>query len=121
MKIDEGRPPTILIVEDVSWIRASMKRSVELQGYRAVEAADDAEAVAVAEREAPELVLTEEEVPTFDALMEHARRHPALRHVPIVIINPDAEADARHSGALILPDYEHLATILVAAKKDKPR
>ena len=112
MGFSDGRPPTILIVEDVGWIRASMKRSVELHGYRAVEAADDAEAVSVAEREAPELVLTEERVPTFRALMEHVRRHPAFRNVPVVIINPDAEDGTRYGDAFLLADYERIASLL---------
>lgn len=112
MRPSDGRPATILIVEDVDWIRASMKRSVEHHGYHAVEATDAAEAILVAEREAPELVLTEEEVPTFDALMERARRHPAFRHVPIVIINPDAEEGTRLGDAILLNGYDHIATLL---------
>lgn len=112
MKSSGGRPTTILIVEDVGWIRSSMKRSVELQGYRAVEAADDAEAVRVAELEAPELLLTEEELPTFEALMEQARRHPALRHVPVIIINPDADDGARYGDAFLLTHYDRIASLL---------
>lgn len=112
METSDGRPPTILIVEDVGWIRSSMKKSVELHGYRAVEAADDAEAISVAEREAPELVLTEEQIPTFDALMASARSHPALRDVPVVIINPDAEEGARYGDAFLLTAYHRIASLL---------
>lgn len=112
MGSSDERPPTVLIVEDVGWIRASMKRSVELHGCRVVEAADDVEAVRVAEREAPDLVLTEEQVPTFAALLEQTRRHPALRGVPVVIINPDAEEGARHDDALLLTHYDSIVTLL---------
>lgn len=117
MKTSDGRPPTVLIVEDVAWIRSSMKRSVEHHGFRVVEAADDAEAVSVAEREAPELVLTEEEVPTFEALLERARTHPALRNVPVVIINPDADNGSRYAEAFLLSDYDRLAPLLAAPRE----
>lgn len=112
MNTTNGRRPTVLIVEDVQWIRSSMRRTIELHGCRAVEAADDEEAARVAAREAPELILTEEEVPTFEALLERVRSDSAFRHVPVVIINPDAEEGARHGDALLLPDYTRLASLL---------
>jgi CheY-like chemotaxis protein len=112
MTRSNGRPPTILIVEDVDWIRASMQRSVERCGYRAVVAADADEAVAIAERESPALILTEEKLPTFDALLAHLRAQYNLRHIPVVIINPDAADGARHSDAFLLKDYDCLASLL---------
>jgi CheY-like chemotaxis protein len=39
------------IVEDIDWIRSAMKKAVELEGYRAVEATDDTEAFEFAELE----------------------------------------------------------------------
>lgn len=117
MNNSDSRPPTVLIVEDVDWIRASMRRAVELHGYRAVEAPDAEGAVRVAERDAPELILTEEEMPTFEALLERARLHPALRHVPVVIINPDAEDGARLGDAFLLTDYDRLATLLTTPRE----
>ena len=40
---------TILIVEDIDWIRSGMKKAVEHEGYSAVEAINDAEAFQLAE------------------------------------------------------------------------
>lgn len=117
MSTSNGRPQTILIVEDVEWIRSSMRRAVELHGYHVVEAADDEEAARVAAREAPELILTEEEVPTFEALLERARQDPVFRHVPVVIINPDAEDGTRHGDAFLLPDYNRLASLLTSPRE----
>jgi CheY-like chemotaxis protein len=106
------RPPTVLIVEDIDWIRAGMKRSVEQHGHRALESADDAEAVETAEREAPELILTEEALPTFAALLARVRAHPALHIIPVVIINPDADEHTHYDAAIVLTGYEHLASLL---------
>lgn len=63
----------------------------------------------LAEREPPELILTEEELPTFDALMTRLREHPTLSSVPVVIVNPDAENGARHGDAYLLADYADIS------------
>jgi sodium-dependent dicarboxylate transporter 2/3/5 len=114
MKTEDGHRSTILIVEDIDWVRSSMKRAVQHYGYHVVEATNDAEAFALLERESPKMLLTEEEVPTFDALMARLREHPALRTLPVVIINPDADEGARHGGAYLLTDYAHIASLLTS-------
>ena len=102
----------VLLVEDVEWIRAMMRASLEARGYVVTEARGDREAVAAAESARPHLVLTEEELPTFEALMRAARTHPALSLVPVAVINPDAEDGALYDGAHVLPDYEQLERLL---------
>jgi DNA-binding response OmpR family regulator len=114
MNNSDGQPPTILIVEDIDWIRSSMKKAVERQGYRTAQATDDDEAFQVAERESIELLLTEETVPAFDALMARLREHSALSRVPVVIVNPDADEGARHGDAYLLTDYSHISSLLAA-------
>lgn len=104
--------PLVLVIEDEDEIRAGMRKSLKIHGYSVLEAVDCGEAVALAERVSPALILTEEEVPTFYALTEHLREHPTLRDVPLVIINPDAEEGARHYGALLLADYDKLTHLL---------
>ncbi len=117
MKGSDGRSPTILIVEDIDWIRSSMKKSVRRQGYAVVEATDDAEAVEIAGREPIELILTEEKLPTFGALMARLREQPALANLPVVIINPDADEGARHDDAYLLPDYAHIESLLTNLRR----
>jgi DNA-binding response OmpR family regulator len=107
-----GQLSRILIVEDNDWIRTGMKNAVEHEGYRAVEVTNDAEALQLAEREPPELILTEEELPTFDALMARLREHATLSSVPVVIVNPDAENGARHGDAYLLADYADIPSLL---------
>jgi CheY-like chemotaxis protein len=113
MKIFDERATTILIVEDIGWLRSSMKRSVEGCGFRAVAAEDDAEALALAERESPALILTEEKLPTFNTLMTRLRENPTLRTVPVVIINPDAEEGERYHGCILLTDYNQISKVLI--------
>lgn len=112
MKNFNRQHPTILIVEDIDWIRSGMKKAVEHQGYGAVEATNDAEAFQLAEQEPPELIVTEEELPTFDALMARLREHATLSSIPVVIVNPDAENGARQGDAYLLADYADISSLL---------
>src|SRR3954469_13078346 len=98
------RLPIILIVEYVDWMRAAMKEEVEREGYRVAEARDDSEALAIAEQRPIALILTEEELPAFNALMDLRHENSVLSKVPVAIVNPDAEAGARYDAAYLLPD-----------------
>jgi len=112
MKNSDRDHPTILIVEDIDWIRLGMKKAVEHEGYRAMEASNDVEAFQIAEREPLQLILTEEELPTFDALMARLRENLSLSSIPVVIINPDVEGGERHGDAYLLADYADIASLL---------
>jgi len=116
MKNSSGQHSTILIVEDIDWIRSGMKKAVELEGFRAVEATNDAEALQIAGREPPEVIVTEEELPTFNALMSRLREHPTLSSVPVVIVNPDAKNGARHGDAYLLAAYADITLFLAVLR-----
>ena len=107
-----GPIPTILIVEDIDWIRSGMRKAVESQGYRVAEVRNDAEAFGLAELQPIDLILTEEELPTFKDLMVLLHQHPTLSSVPVVIINPDAEDGARLGDAYLLADYADIPFFL---------
>ena len=93
-----------------------MKRSVERHGYRAAEATNDTEAFEAAERESPDLILTEEELPTFHTLMARRRENPSVNNIPVVIVNPDAEDGARYFDAYLLTDYAQIASLLTGLR-----
>jgi CheY-like chemotaxis protein len=107
----------VLVVEDVDWIRAGMVRRLKERGFVVTEAADAAEALTQAELLHPCAVLTEEELPTYAELVSRLAQHPAFARVPVVIINPDAEAGTHHGDTILLPDYRHLETLLIELKK----
>ena len=116
MKNSDRQHPTILIVEDIDWIRSDMKKAVEHEGYRAMEAINDAEAFQLAEREPLELIVTEEELPTFDAPIGRLREYPTLSSIPVVIVNPDAENGARYGDAYLLADYADITLLLAVLR-----
>jgi hypothetical protein len=59
-----------------------------------------------------DLILTEEELPTFKDLMAFLHQHSTLSSVPVVIINPDAEDGARLGDAYLLADYDDISSFL---------
>jgi len=89
-----------------------MKKAIERCGYYAFEATNDREAFELAEQETVELILTEEELPTFNALMKRLNEHPTLSSIPVAIINPDAEDGARLGEAYLLADFTDITSLL---------
>jgi CheY-like chemotaxis protein len=59
---------TILVAEDSADTRAVLCRTLAYQGYRVVEAGDGGEAVEVAVRECPDLVVIDLNMPVMDGL-----------------------------------------------------
>jgi chemotaxis response regulator CheB len=94
-----------------------MKWSLGGYGYRVLEAVDADEAIEVASRWPVDIIVTEEELPTFAALLESAREHPSLKGLPVVIVNPDAEEGTRYADAVVLTDYDHLNRLLFSLGK----
>jgi two-component system cell cycle response regulator DivK len=79
---------TILLVDDMPDIREVLRGTLEPLGYRVVEAADGKDAVEVAARERPQLILMDLYMPGFDgfAAMREIRAQPDLRDIPIVAV-----------------------------------
>lgn len=80
--------PTILHVEDNASNRKIVRDLLGSRGYRVVEALDGEEALAAAERERPDLILMDVQLPRVSGL-EATRRikaRPDLRHIPIVAV-----------------------------------
>lgn len=114
---NSGQSQTILIIEDIDWIRSGLKKAVEGQGYRVVEATNDAEALDLAEQESIGLILTEEKVPTFNALMTRLSGHQKLSSVPVAIVNPDAEIGTRLGDAYLLADFSDITSLLAVLRR----
>jgi CheY-like chemotaxis protein len=61
-------PATVLVVDDSADTRAVLRGTLAFHGYRVVEAADGREAVEVALRECPDLILMDLNMPVLDGL-----------------------------------------------------
>jgi response regulator NasT len=83
----------VLIAEDETIIRLDLRGLLERAGHEVVgEARDGDEAVALAERARPELVIMDVKMPRLDGI-DAARRIVASRPVPIVMLTAYAHGD----------------------------
>ena len=96
-----GVNQTVLVVEDFEDNRFMMRRLLEMSGYHVLEAINGEEAVEMAERELPGLILMDLSLPLLDGLAatRRIRQHEALRDVPIVAVSAHDTADF-HADAL---------------------
>lgn len=60
--------PTVLVAEDSSDTRIMLKRAFELKGYRVVEAEDGKQALEMAKRYHPSLIVIDLNMPVLDGL-----------------------------------------------------
>jgi CheY-like chemotaxis protein len=96
-----GAPPMVMVVEDFEDNRFMMRRLLEMSGYRVLEAINGEEAVELAHRERPQLILMDLSLPQLDGLAatRRIRQHADLRDVPIVAVSAHDTADF-HADAL---------------------
>ena len=104
MEMDRGNgsgPPVVMVVEDFEDNRFMMRRLLEMSGYRVLEAINGEEAVELAHRERPQLILMDLSLPQLDGLAatRRIRQHADLREVPIVAVSAHDTADF-HADAL---------------------
>jgi len=80
---------TILLVEDFDDTRLMMKMWLGKHGYRVVEAETGEEAISVAQREQPDLILMDMMMPGLNGLdaTRRIREYQALRRTPIVAVS----------------------------------
>ena len=91
----------ILVVED-NWENLELMRYLlKAHGHVVFVAADGAAAVEIAQREIPDLVLCDVQMPEMDGyeVLSRLRSTPALAHVPVVAVTALSASDERHHMA----------------------
>ena len=103
--------PKILLVEDFDDTRLMMKMWLEKRGYRVIEAETGEEAVTLAQREAPDLIIMDVMMPGMNGLdaTQRIRQYQALRRTPIVAVSAYG-ADEYRSLALEAGCNEYVST-----------
>ena len=91
----EKSEKTLLLVEDTEDNRFMLRRLLEMEGYRVVEARNGEEAVKVAKDEKPALILMDLSLPIIDGLAatKLIRRMPEFKDVPIIAVSAHDIAD----------------------------
>jgi len=95
-----GSGATILIVDDFEDTRLMMKLWLEKKGYRVVAAADGMEAVMLAERESPDLIIMDLEMPKLNGLdaTRRIRGQEKMKNVPIIAVSAYGAEEFRGSA-----------------------
>jgi two-component system nitrogen regulation response regulator NtrX len=79
--------PRILVVDDESAIRDSLKMILEYEGYEVLTAATGEEGIAQAEREAPDLLFLDVKMPGMDGIEVLQRLRHLVEATPVVVIS----------------------------------
>jgi two-component system, cell cycle response regulator DivK len=79
---------TIMVVEDYDDTRMLLKQALEMLGYSVLEASNGQEAVDIADRERPDLILMDLDLPILDgiAATQRIRKQEHMESVPIVAV-----------------------------------
>jgi two-component system response regulator MprA len=86
--------PKVLVVEDDQRIRASIRRSLAYEGYRAFEAGDGESALTAVRDDPPDLILLDLNLPGIDGIEVCRRIRDAGDSMPIIMITArDAVSD----------------------------
>jgi two-component system, cell cycle response regulator DivK len=87
--------PTIMVVEDFEDNRFMMRRLLEMNGYKVLEVVNGQQAVDIACKERPDLILMDLSLPLLDGLAATRliRQSEEMRDVPIVAVSAHDTAD----------------------------
>ena len=123
--------PLVLIVEDHADTREMLRILLNMIGCRVIEAEDGEQAMSVAEKGHPDLILLDVKIPLLDGLTvaRLIRSHAVLNQVPIVLMTgmdtPQFHREARSAGCndcLIKPlDFERLRELIKLLGRPIPR
>src|SRR5437660_9505006 len=79
--------PRILVIDDEAPIRDSLKMMLEYEGYEFIGAATGQEGLALAERDAPDLVLLDVKMPGMDGIEVLERLRNMNEAVPVIVVS----------------------------------
>src|SRR5437588_10968704 len=77
----------VLVIDDESAIRDSLKMTLEYEGYEVLGAATGQEGLSLAEREAPDLVLLDVKMPGMDGIEVLERLRSMNESVPVIVVS----------------------------------
>ncbi len=90
---------SILVVDDEPAVRESLRRALELEGYRVELATDGDEAIArLGQAQQPDAVILDILMPRLDGLEVCRRLRSSGNAVPVLMLTAQAEIDSRVAG-----------------------
>jgi type II secretory ATPase GspE/PulE/Tfp pilus assembly ATPase PilB-like protein/CheY-like chemotaxis protein len=99
--VDEPSPAArgigtcVLLVEDEDALRRVMKDLLEREGYTVAEAKDGVEALDEVDRQAPDVIILDLNLPGLDGygVLQQLRSRPATRSIPVMVLTAKGDED----------------------------
>jgi CheY-like chemotaxis protein len=87
----------VLLVEDFEDSRIGLTKLLEAEGYEVIEAADGAEAVEIAVKSKPDIILMDLSLPVVDGLdaTRTIKQNEATKSVPIILLSAYSQEEVR--------------------------
>ncbi len=94
---EKARDTTVLLVEDADDARHFMRLELEQHGYLVLEAENGEQALEVARRELPDIILMDLSLPILDGIeaTKKIRASDGLDKVPVIAVTAHQETDFR--------------------------
>ena len=95
-----ARAPVVLVVDDIQSNRELLEARLGDLGYEVRQARDGIEAIEAIDRDEPDLVLLDVDMPRLDgiAVCAQVKAHPVRRLIPIVLITAHQDRETRLRG-----------------------
>jgi CheY-like chemotaxis protein len=95
-----GRGERVLLVDDEPAMRTVCRMNLELEGFDVLEAREGQEALSIALRERPDLVLLDVMMPSMDGydVARRLQENPATSRIPVVFMTALAAGEDRRRG-----------------------
>ena len=103
MRMERSGASTVMVVDDFVDTRLMIRQFLELGGCRVVEAGNGREAIEVADRERPDLILMDLNMPVLDGFTAtlRIRESESVRGVPIVALTAYDTAEFRAAARAV--------------------
>jgi len=107
---------TVLVVEDIDEISSQMGAMLRQKGHLILNAVNADEAIRIAENDRPSMILTDLDLPTFDALLRRVRAHAILKNMLVAIIDINEPEINPQDNLKVLHNFEQLDELLESAE-----
>lgn len=87
--------PKILIVDDSSFQRRTIRRALAEAGYQIIEASNGRQAMQLVAAEAPDCILTDLIMPDMDGLTALETWHKEGLTIPVIVVTADIQESTR--------------------------
>ncbi|OGG46882.1 MAG: histidine kinase [Candidatus Handelsmanbacteria bacterium RIFCSPLOWO2_12_FULL_64_10] len=128
-------PKLILHIEDNPSNRKALRHILRMTNYRLIEAADGQEGIDLLEKETPDLILTDIQLPKLSGydVAKRVKADPRFRHIPVVAVTSyglsgdDAKAKEAGCDDYVSKPYrpkvllEHLEKFLGSSRNPPPK